>query len=68
MLVIGAGSSGVQIAEELQHAGKRVYLSVGSHDRPPRAIAGVTSAGGWGFSASGMPKLQGRARSTSRSP
>ena len=37
VLVVGAGSSGVQIASELLHAGKRVYLSVGPHDRPPRA-------------------------------
>ena len=37
VLVIGAGSSGVQIADELQRAGKQVHLSVGSHDRPPRA-------------------------------
>ncbi|QBR03584.1 flavin-containing monooxygenase [Paraburkholderia pallida] len=36
VLVVGAGSSGVQIAEELMRAGKRVYLSVGPHDRPPR--------------------------------
>ena len=36
-LVVGAGSSGVQIADELLRAGKRVYLSVGPHDRPPRA-------------------------------
>ncbi|MFC5695793.1 flavin-containing monooxygenase [Pseudomonas sp. GCM10022186] len=37
VLVVGAGSSGVQIADELQRAGKKVYLSVGPHDRPPRA-------------------------------
>jgi putative flavoprotein involved in K+ transport len=37
VLVVGAGSSGVQIASELLRAGKRVYLSVGPHDRPPRA-------------------------------
>ncbi len=37
VLVVGAGSSGVQIAEEMMRAGKRVYLSVGPHDRPPRA-------------------------------
>ncbi|MFJ3483129.1 flavin-containing monooxygenase [Pseudomonas sp. NPDC090202] len=36
VLVVGAGSSGVQIAEELLRAGKQVYLSVGPHDRPPR--------------------------------
>src|SRR5699024_4686339 len=37
VLVGGAGSSGVQIAEELQRAGRQVHLSVGPHDRPPRA-------------------------------
>lgn len=37
VLVVGAGSSGVQIADELQRAGRRVYLSVGAHDRPPRS-------------------------------
>ena len=37
VLVVGAGSSGVQIADELQRAGKQVYLSVGPHDRPPRS-------------------------------
>lgn len=36
VLVVGAGSSGVQIADELQRAGKAVWLSVGPHDRPPR--------------------------------
>ena len=37
VMVIGAGSSGVQIADELQRSGKKVYLSVGPHDRPPRS-------------------------------
>ena len=40
VLVVGAGSSGVQIADELQRAGRRVYLSVGPHDRPPRSYRG----------------------------
>jgi len=40
VLVVGAGSSGAQIAEELLRAGRRVYLSVGPHDRPPRAYRG----------------------------
>jgi putative flavoprotein involved in K+ transport len=40
VLVVGAGSSGVQIADELLRSGKRVYLSVGPHDRPPRAYRG----------------------------
>ncbi len=40
VLVVGAGSSGAQIADELQRAGKPVYLSVGPHDRPPRRYRG----------------------------
>jgi len=40
VLVVGAGSSGVQIADELLRAGRRVYLSVGPHDRPPRGYRG----------------------------
>ena len=40
VLVIGAGSSGVQIADELQNSGRQVYLSVGEHDRPPRRYRG----------------------------
>ncbi len=40
VLVVGAGSSGVQIADELLRSGKCVYLSVGPHDRPPRAYRG----------------------------
>ncbi len=40
VLVVGAGSSGVQIADELRRAGKKVYLSVGPHDRPPRSYRG----------------------------
>lgn len=40
VLVVGAGSSGVQIAEELRRSGRRVLLSVGPHDRPPREYRG----------------------------
>lgn len=40
VLVIGAGSSGVQIADELNRAGRIVTLAVGPHDRPPRAYRG----------------------------
>jgi len=40
VLVIGAGSSGAQIADELLRAGRRVFLSVGPHDRPPRQYRG----------------------------
>ena len=40
VLVVGAGSSGAQIAEELLRAGRQVYLSVGRHMRPPRRYRG----------------------------
>jgi putative flavoprotein involved in K+ transport len=40
VLVVGAGSSGMQIADELLRAGRRVFLSVGPHDRPPRRYRG----------------------------
>lgn len=40
VLVVGAGSSGVQIADELRQSGREVYLSVGPHDRPPRRYRG----------------------------
>lgn len=36
VLVVGAGSSGVQIANELRQAGRQVTLAVGPHDRPPQ--------------------------------
>lgn len=40
VLVVGAGSSGSQIAEELRASGREVYLSIGAHDRPPRRYRG----------------------------
>jgi putative flavoprotein involved in K+ transport len=40
VLVVGAGSSGAQIADELSRGGRRVYLSVGGHQRPPRRYRG----------------------------
>lgn len=40
VLVVGAGSSGVQIADELQRAGRNVTLAVGPHDRPPQRYRG----------------------------
>lgn len=40
VIVVGAGSSGVQIAADLRRAGRNVYLSVGEHDRPPRRYRG----------------------------
>lgn len=40
VMVVGAGSSGSQIADELQRSGRQVYLSVGPHQRPPRRYRG----------------------------
>ena len=40
VLVIGAGSSGSQIADELLRSGRQVYLAIGPHDRPPRRYRG----------------------------
>jgi len=40
VLVVGAGSSGSQIADELLRSGRKVLLSIGPHDRPPRRYRG----------------------------
>jgi putative flavoprotein involved in K+ transport len=40
VLVVGAGASGAQIAEELCRAGRRVFLAVGQHSRLPRRYRG----------------------------
>jgi putative flavoprotein involved in K+ transport len=40
VLVVGASASGVQIAEELRHSGRRVTISAGRHTRVPRRYRG----------------------------
>jgi putative flavoprotein involved in K+ transport len=40
VLVVGSGASGCQIADELVHAGRRVFLSVSRHRRAPRRLRG----------------------------
>jgi putative flavoprotein involved in K+ transport len=40
-LVVGASSSGVQIADELAKSGRRVVLAVGRHTRMPRRYRGM---------------------------
>lgn len=40
VLVVGASASGVQIADELQRAGRQVTLAVGRHTRLPRLYRG----------------------------
>ncbi|HVG46741.1 MAG TPA: NAD(P)/FAD-dependent oxidoreductase [Rubellimicrobium sp.] len=59
VLVVGAGSSGAQIADELLRAGRRVYLSVGPHDRPPRRYRGRDFT--WWLGALGKWDLRTRA-------
>jgi putative flavoprotein involved in K+ transport len=41
VLVVGASSSGVQIADELNRAGRDVVLAVGRHTRMPRRYRGM---------------------------
>lgn len=43
VLVIGAGASGVQLADELTRSGREVTLAVGSHSRLPRTHRGIDS-------------------------
>ncbi|TDH59112.1 pyridine nucleotide-disulfide oxidoreductase [Dankookia rubra] len=40
VLVVGASATGVQLAEEIQRAGRQVHLSVGRHTRLPRHYRG----------------------------
>jgi putative flavoprotein involved in K+ transport len=40
VLVVGAASTGIRLADELQRAGRDVVLSVGTHSRMPRSYRG----------------------------
>lgn len=40
VVVVGSSQSGCQIADELNRAGRTVYLCVGKHDRAPRRYRG----------------------------
>jgi len=64
VLVIGAGASGSQIAEELLRAGRRVYLSVGRHSRLPRRYRGRDLI--WWLSAMGIDQTPAEQRDPSR--
>jgi putative flavoprotein involved in K+ transport len=41
VLVVGASATGVQLADEIARAGRRVVLAVGSHTRMPRRYRGL---------------------------
>jgi putative flavoprotein involved in K+ transport len=62
VLVVGAGSSGTQIADELMQSGRRVYLSVGPHHRPPRRYRGKDFV--WWLGALGVWDLKVPASNT----
>jgi putative flavoprotein involved in K+ transport len=64
VLVVGSGASGAQIAEELLHAGRRVYLSVGTHSRLPRRYRGRDLT--WWFDALGLFRMTPEQRGPSR--
>ena len=62
VLVVGAGSSGGQIADELLRSGRVVYLSVGPHERPPRSYRGYDFC--WWLGVLGKWDNETRARGT----
>jgi putative flavoprotein involved in K+ transport len=64
VLVVGSGASGAQIAEELQRAGRRVYLSVGRHTRLPRRYRSRDVI--WWLSALGIDQTPVEQRGPSR--
>ncbi|MFC4592010.1 flavin-containing monooxygenase [Sphaerisporangium corydalis] len=41
VLIVGAGNSGQQIADDLREAGREVYLAVGGHKTAPRRYRGA---------------------------
>ncbi len=66
VLVVGAGASGAQIAEELHRAGRRVFLSVGQHTRMPRSYRGHDLT--WWFGAMGLFHMTPEQRTTRVNP
>jgi putative flavoprotein involved in K+ transport len=52
VLVVGCGASGVQIADELNRAGRTVHIATGPHTRPPRRYRGRDMV--WWLGALGM--------------
>ena len=52
VLVVGASSSGIQIAHEIHRAGLPVILSVGEHIRAPRVYRGKDLE--WWMDAAGV--------------
>lgn len=66
VLVVGAGASGSQIAEELLNAGRRVYFSVSRHRRAPRRYRGHDHI--WWWIETGLDKTPLAQRPKDASP
>ena len=66
VLVVGAGSSGCQIAEELLRSGRDVTLSVGAHRRVPRRYRGRDMI--WWIDALGMDDRVANAAESRKAP
>jgi putative flavoprotein involved in K+ transport len=66
VLVVGAGASGAQIAEELSRAGRRVFLAIGQHTRMPRRYRGRDLT--WWFEALRVFDMLPEQRSTRVNP
>lgn len=66
VLVIGAGASGSQIAEELLRAGRRVFFSIGKHKRAPRRYRGQDHV--WWWIETGLDATPPERRPADRSP
>ena len=66
VLVIGAGASGAQIAEELMRAGRKVFLSVSRHRRTPRRYRGHDHV--WWWVETGMDKTPPERRNPDQAP
>ena len=66
VLVVGAGASGAQIADELLRSGRRVFLSVGKHKRAPRRYRGQDHV--WWWIETGMDQTPPERRPADRSP
>jgi len=66
VLVVGAGSSGTQIADELLRAGRRVYLSIGPHSRYPRRYRGYDYC--WWLGVLGLWDIEAPAPDTEHVP
>jgi putative flavoprotein involved in K+ transport len=56
VLVVGGGASGVQIADELNRAGRDVHIAIGPHTRPPRRYRDRDMV--WWLGALGMWDMQ----------